>query len=200
MHAHHRIFAALLGVLLVLPGCASGSAGKGAHPSSPFAGNDPRLFEDGVDLVGDPDGLSGQWADDWSNEMRDRVSRSDLVALVTVNTLRTDINPEQHTTHWLVVGVDDVLKGGAGSKELSLASSQDELGFDSVDRERSTILRRPLLLLAKWVKQPNGEVRPAWHLASASQQVVAVVRSHLGGDIGAPKTIIETHEFQSDKR
>jgi hypothetical protein len=186
-------------VLAALTLGACGTAGSAAKPSSPFTDNDTRLFESGVDTVGDPGQLTGRWADDWTNEMRERVARSDFVALVTVNTVRTDINPEQHTTHWLVVGVDDVLKGGAGKRELSLPSPQDALGFESVDRERGTILRRPLLLLAKWVAEPGGEVRPAWHLAPASKEVLAVVRSHLGGDgdSTASNTKIETIEYKS---
>jgi hypothetical protein len=182
-------------VLTLTLGC--GTAGSAAKPSSPFTDNDTRLFESGVDMVGDPAELTGRWADEWSNEMRERVARSDFVALVTVNMVRTDISPEQHTTHWLIVGVDDVLKGGSGNRELSLASPQDALGFESVDRQRGTILRRPLLLLAKWVAEPSGEVRPAWHLAPASKQVLAVVRSNLGGagDANSSKTKVETFEY-----
>jgi hypothetical protein len=196
MHAPRSHFIRVLSLItLILGSC--GTAGTAAKPSSPFTSGDTRLFESGVDMVGDPAGLTGRWADDWSNEMRERVARSDFVALVTVNTVRTDISPEQHTTHWLVVGVDDVLKGGAGSHELSLPSPDDALGFESVDRERGTILRRPLLLLAKWVAQPGGEVRPAWHMAPASKEVVAVVRAHLGGDSEAANTKIETHEYDS---
>jgi hypothetical protein len=190
--SHPHLAFVFLGLAL---GC--GTASSAAKPSSPFTDNDTRLFESGVDMVGDPAELTGRWADDWSNEMRERVARSDFVALVTVNTVRTDISPEQHTTHWLIVGVDDVLKGGSGNRELSLASPQDALGFESVDRERGTILRRPLLLLAKWVAEPSGHVRPAWHLAPASQQVLAVVRSNLGG-AGAStgsKTKVETIEY-----
>jgi hypothetical protein len=194
MRASHSQLAIVF--LALTLGCC-GTAGSAARPSSPFTDNDTRLFESGVDMVGDPAELTGRWADDWSNEMRERVARSDFVALVTVNTVRTDISPEQHTTHWLIVGVDDVLKGGSGNRELSLASHQDALGFESVDRERGTILRRPLLLLAKWVAEPSGEVRPAWHLAPASKEVLAVVRSNLGGagDSTGSKTKIETIEY-----
>jgi hypothetical protein len=186
-------------VLAALTLSCCGTAGSAAKPSSPFTDNDTRLFESGVDMVGDPAELTGRWADEWSNEMRERVARSDFVALVTVNTVRTDITPEQHTTHWLVVGVNDVLKGGSNNRELSLPSPQDALGFDSVDRERGTILRRPLLLLAKWVAEPDGAVRPAWHLAPASKEVLAVVRSHLGGegDSTHSKTKLETIRYDS---
>jgi hypothetical protein len=194
MHPRLNVLASAI-ALFLLANC--GGSGSAVRPTSAFTDQDTRLFEDGLDLVGDPDGLTGRWADDWSNEMRDRVERSDFVALVTVNTLRTDIDPEQQTTHWLLVGIDDVLKGRDKAREISLASPQAAIGFQSVDRERATILRKPLVLLAKWVAQPNGGVRPAWHLAPASREVVAAVRSHLQIEAPPPSTIVETHESDS---
>jgi hypothetical protein len=139
---------------------------------------DQTLFEDGVDMVGYPAGLSGRWADDWGNELRDRVQRSDVIALLTVNTFRTDVSPAKRSTHWLVTEVGDVLKGEYQG-ELSLASSDDALGFDSVERERSGLLRKPLVLFAKWVRDDTGLVRARWHLATASQDIVHAVRAQI---------------------
>jgi hypothetical protein len=173
-------------------GCGTSSGARGRVVSSPFTDADKQLFADSVDLVGDPEGLTGRWADDWAVEMRDRVQRSDFVAMVTVNTLRTEIDPSKHTTHWLLANVNDVWKGGLGDDELALPSSDDSLGFESVDRERTGILRRPLLVLGKWTRAPGGELRPHWHLAIASQQVLAVVRGHLAKNTPAPpRTIVE---------
>jgi hypothetical protein len=177
MRAHLSL---MFGFALASVGCGTAaSTGNVMHPSSPFTEADAQLFENGVDLVGDPQALTGRWADDWASELSSRIQRSDLIALLTVNTLRTDTNPQEHTTHWLVGDVGDVLKGVRGEEELSLATADDSLGFDSVDRERANILRKPMLVLAKWVKDPNGTVRARWHMASASPQVVAAVRNQL---------------------
>jgi len=182
----------VVAVVLGLLGCGSASqAVKVQRPSSPFTATDAQLFPDGIDLVGDPAGLTGRWADEWATEMRDRVQRSDLVALVTVNTLRTDISPEQRTTYWLEAQVKDVLKGTFGADELSLPSSDEDTGFESVDQKRSSVLRRPLIVLAKWEQQASGEVRARWHVAPASKEVVAAVRAHLRHEAPAPSTIIE---------
>src|SRR5215471_9682613 len=94
-----------------LGACAGQSNTTAARVTSPFTATDSKLFDDGVDLVSDPDGLGGRWAEDWNTEMRDRVQRSDLIALVTVTTLLTDIDPEGHTTHRLVVHIDKSMKG-----------------------------------------------------------------------------------------
>jgi hypothetical protein len=175
-------FAAALGVfaLFLGSGCATtGAAGAGVRPSSPFTPEDGHLFEDGVDLVGNPEALSGKWAEDWSNEMRDRVVRSDFIARVTVNTLRSDVDPQQHTTHWLISNVDEVLTGKLSTRELAFASSDETPGFGGIERERDNILHRPMLVLGKWAELENGEVRPHWHMALASNQVVAVVKQLL---------------------
>jgi hypothetical protein len=172
-------------------GCA-GSRGpvNTPSPSSPFLESDKALFEDGVDLIADPEGLSGRWAEDWSRELHDRVERSDLIALLTVNTLSTDVSPEQSSTHRLVADVGDVLKGKYQG-ELALASSEDSIGFDSVDRERGNILKRPLIVFAKWVRDDVGVVRPRWHLAVGSKSVVDAVRLEIAGERPDSQTVIE---------
>lgn len=178
---------------LLLVSCASGGASNAGRPTSPFLESDGPLFEDGVDLVGDPSNLSGKWADDYANELRDRVNRSDLIALLTVNTVRSDVSPSDHTTHWLIAQVGDVFKGKFEG-ELSLASSDDALGFDSVDRERGNILKRPLVVFAKWANDPStGGVRAHWHLAAGTRDVVDAVRMQIAGGPKATQTEIIEH-------
>jgi hypothetical protein len=182
----------LIGTVL-LASCASGGASKAIRPTSPFLESDAPLFEDGVDLVGDPSSLSGKWAEDYAIELRDRVNRSDLIALLTVTTVRSDVSPSGHTTHWLVAQVGDVFKGKYEG-ELSLASSDDAIGFDSVDRERGNILKKPLVVFAKWTKDPTtGAVRPHWHLAAGTRDVVDAVRLQISGAPPPTQTEIIEH-------
>ena len=172
-------------------GCASAGGVSGLHrPSSPFMEADKLLFEDGVDMIGEPDGLSGRWAEDWSTELRDRVNRSDLIAVLTVNTLRTEVSPDQRTTHWLVAEVGDVLKGQYEG-ELGLAASEDAIGFDTVERERTNILHKPMVVFAKWVADDVGVVRAHWHLAPATKNITSAVRMSLAGGQPAKTEIIE---------
>lgn len=162
-------------------GCASVGGVSGAHvPSSPFMEADKLLFEDGVDLIGEPDGLSGRWAEDWATELRDRVERSDLIAILTVNTLRTEVSPDKRHTHWLVADVGDVLKGQYDG-ELGLPSMETSIGFSTVERERANILHRPMVVFAKWVADEAGVVRAHWHLAPATKNIVSAVRLSLAG-------------------
>jgi hypothetical protein len=177
-------------------GCASGGGTPPViHPSSPFLESDALLFEDGVDMIGDPEGLTGRWADEWATSLSDRATRSDLIALMTVNTLRSDVSPEQRTTHWLVAQVGDVFKGKYEG-ELSLSSSDEAIGFDSVDREKSNVLHKPMVVFAKWVLEQDGSVRAHWHLALGSRNIVDAVRMQLGAKPDSSKTTIIEHTSQ----
>ena len=196
MIAHVRGLIAL--GLVALSGCgAAAGSSKALQPSSPFTADDAKLFQGGIDLVGQPAGLDGRWADDWAQDMRARVQRSDLVALVKVDTLRTDITPEQHTRYWLDAEVKDVWKGTFDAHQLSLPTSQDDAGFESVDQKRNTVLNQPLIVLAKWEMQPNGQVRPRWFVTLASDEVVATVRAHLHRDTPDSNRVIERHYTSS---
>lgn len=184
-------------VALLYVGCATTSATRQSPvPSSPFVETDSALFEDGVDMVGYPAGLSGRWADDWARELQNRVRRSDVIALLSVTTLRTDVSPENRSTQWLVAEVGDVLKGEYEG-ELGLASSEDDRGYASVERERVGLMRKPLIVFAKWVNDDTGAVRPRWHLARATDDIIEGVHAQLTRDREAPKTV-KTVEYIHD--
>lgn len=181
----------LIASLLVwAAGCATTGTRNVMSPSSPFTDDDGALFDDGVDMVGYPAGLSGRWADDWISGLRNRTERSDLIAELTVTTVRTDTSPEQRVTHWLVADVGDDLKG-TYEGELGLASSSDELGFESVDRARTGLLeKQPLILFAKWVKDDAGTVRARWHLVRAGEDIAKAVRAQIDRTRGPQRQTI----------
>jgi hypothetical protein len=179
-----------LSTVLMLCACA-GSAAGGAHVESPFTDADAKLFEDGVDFLADPDALAGRWAVDWETEMRGRVAASDLLAVVTVTALRTDIDPQQRTTYRLVAKASDVWKGQAPSDDLSLSVSQDAVGFSSVDGDRGRILNQQFLVFVKWYVNPSGTVSAHWHLSTASALVLTRVRAHLERQTPSHRTIIK---------
>jgi hypothetical protein len=178
--------------------CGGKNTTTPAVPTSPFTEQDLKLFDDGVDLVADPDALAGRWADDWNVEMRDRVERSDLIALLEVSTLLTDTDPEGHTTHRLVVKLDKILKGRPPAMELNLSSAADAVGFPTVDSNKGRLLHMNLLVLLKWVEQSDGSVSSHFHLASSSDKVVSRVVAHIARDKPQERTVIERH-YDSSK-
>jgi hypothetical protein len=181
----------------VLIGCGKPSAVP-ARPTSPFTEADTKLFDDGVDLVSDPEGLAGKWADDWNLDMRERVRRSDLIAVVTVETLRSDIDPEGRTTHRLLVEVGRVMKGKQPGDELDLASADAATGYATIDTNKGRLLHMELLALIKWVAEPDGTVSSHFHLASASENVLSRVHAHIERDRPQNRTVIE-RRYDSSK-
>jgi hypothetical protein len=182
----------------LLGACGGKSTTAPARPTSPFTETDLKLFDDGVDMVADPDALGGRWAEDWNNEMLDRVQRSDLIALVEVTTLLTDTDPEGHTTHRLVVHVEKVMKGKPPEDEINLSSPSAAAGFPSVDSNKGRFLHMRFLGLLKWVEQPDGSVTSHFHLASSADKVVSRVRAMMEKDQPQERTIIE-RRYDSSK-
>src|SRR5690349_7765110 len=91
----------LLAAATVLTACG-GAQEPVAVVTSPFTSEHAAVFEDGLDLVRDPRVLEGQWLSSWEDEIDRRVTLSDVVALVTVRTLRTDVDLDQRRTYRLV--------------------------------------------------------------------------------------------------
>lgn len=180
-----------------LSGCGK-PASVPARPTSPFTEADTKLFDDGVDLVSDPEGLAGKWADDWNLDMRERVKRSDLIALVTVQTVRSDTDPEGRTTHRLLAEIDRVIKGKQPSDELDLATADSATGYATMETNKGRLLHAQFLALIKWVAAPDGSVSSHFHLASASQNVVSRVHAHIERDRPQERTVIE-RRYDSSK-
>jgi hypothetical protein len=188
----------LLGIGVCLAACGGSSSTTPARPTSPFTATDLRLFDDGVDLVSDPDGLGGKWADDWNIDMRDRVERSDLIALVTVNTLLTDTDPEGHVAHRLVVQVGTSMKGLPPANEINLSSPDSAAGFPTVDTNKNRLLHMRLLCLLKWYEEPDGSVSSHFHLVSDADAIISRVQAHIERETPQNRTIIE-RRYDSSK-
>src|SRR5688500_14437220 len=94
----------LVGSLLLVLACGGSSAAPKTAP--PLTEEQSKSFEDGIDFVASLEGIEGKWRDEWDKELQVRVGSADLIALVTVRTLRTDTDPEQKVTHRLHARVD----------------------------------------------------------------------------------------------
>ena len=158
--------------ILAVSVAACGSASPAVEPTSEFTEAHALAFEDGIDVVGDPEALEGRWRDEWSRELQMRVADADLLAIVTVKTIRTDTNLDRESTYRLIVDVNRVLLGQPPRGELSLASSQRSRGFASVDANIRRVLDQRFVAYIKWYLNEHGTVAPHWHLAPATDAVV----------------------------
>ena len=164
---------AYTGFAVTLLGACGGSS-EGQRPAHvpALSAEDRALFEDGIDFVADPEVLEGRWRDDWSRELDQRVRRSDIVARVTINTVRTDTDLDRRVTLRLLPEADHTYVG-TFPEDLALLSREGEPGFGTVEGNERRILNHPFILFLKW-DQPDADqnVVPRWHLSPAEEPVV----------------------------
>lgn len=168
----------LLAPVLVIAACG-GPQETVAVVSSPFTSEHEAIFEDGIDLVRDPRVLEGQWLSSWEDELARRVGFADVVALVTIQTLRTDLDLERRRTYRLITHVDRVYLGERVGEEIVLTVREGEGGFGTVETNEGQLLDRQYIVFLKWAEDAEGVVRARWHLSPATDQVATRVRSAL---------------------
>ncbi|MFW5921418.1 MAG: hypothetical protein ACOCUS_06215 [Polyangiales bacterium] len=169
------LIASVLGVAMVISLAACGSSQPEVRQVTEFTEQDAELFEDGVDLIADPEQLEGRWRKEWSRELDLRVRRAEFVGLVTVHTLRTDIDPERRSTYRLLVEVDKELLGEAPD-ELTLTVHEGQGGFGTIHGNDRRILNQPFVAFLKWYRTDEGGIAPHWHLAPAAEPVAERVK------------------------
>jgi len=159
----------LLLALLAAPACGGGTTE--VH-LSPFTAEHAEVFEDGVDFVADPENLEGRWREDWSRDLDRRVTWADVIAMVTIRTLRTDTDPDRQTTFRLIAEAGRELLGDI-PEEVELKVHQHEVGFGTVEGNHRQILDQEFIAFLKWYETENGDVAAHWHLSPGSDPVVS---------------------------
>lgn len=164
-------------VVLSAAACA-GSDKRVAQPGE-FTVQHAALYDDGVDLIEDPDSLSGRWRSDWEVELDQLLDDADLVALGKVTTLREEINPEGRATYHLLFRVDRAYQGKPRGKEISLASREGAAGYASVQQYREHVIERELIAFVRYAVNPTtGAVSPHFHLMPPSDAVSRGIQRH----------------------
>ena len=162
---------ALLFAVLFLGGCGAATTVAGAN-AAPFTAETRALFEDGVDFVADPGVLDGQWRENWARELDERVSEADIVARVTVHTVRTDTDLDRRTTYRLLVNEDQAYLGSLPA-DIQLTTDEAAPGFGTVSGNERRILNQPFVLFLKWERPLDAAAAlPRWHLSPSTEPVV----------------------------
>lgn len=151
---------ALLALAFALIAAACGGAQTGPVISSPFERRDAQLFDDGLDLMEDPDSLHGQWRSDWEAELTERVERSDAIVEGEVLAVHTDIDPDKRTSYRVVLDIRQVHRGNMAKGEHSLVAQEGSLGYRSLAGNPERVLRRQFVAFIKYAEAPG---RPIAH-------------------------------------
>jgi hypothetical protein len=189
----------VLSMLLMLVASCGAPPVTVATVSSPMTPELEPLFENGVDLVRDPRVLEGAWLESWEDELDRRTGHSDVIALVTIETLRTDVDLERRRTFRLIGRVDRTLLGANVGSEIVFVVRETQAGFGTVETNERSILDGQFVAFVKWARdESDGEVRARWHLSPATDAVSSRVRSQLGARRNAseddPRRRVIVHE------
>ena len=161
-------------LLTVCAGCGAHSAAA-SRSSVPLSAREQMLFEDGADLLENPDVLQGSWKADYDRELDERIAASDLVAVGVVTNVRSDLDPDGKTNFRLIFSVERSLAGEADSKELSLTSLDGSAGSSSIRDDRAKLLQRPMVVFVKYGAGSDGAATAHFHLALRSKSIEARV-------------------------
>jgi len=165
--------------LLFLLACGGSKPQTQAGP--PLTAEQQKVFDDGVDFVAMLEGLEGRWLDDWTQDLSHRVQHADLIALVTVRTLRTDTDPQQRVTYRLNAEVTKTLVGEPKGKEIELAVDEDDTGFPTVHDNLGRIVDQSFVAYVK-----RGPDKLRWHLSPASEAIVVQTQAQITAFARAP--------------
>lgn len=166
---------------LLLVGCG-GSSEPVRTNVEPFTAAHEPLFENGVDMVRDPEGLDGAWLRTWEDELDRRVTMADVVALVTIRTLRTDVDLDRRETFRLVAHPERVYLGEEqlADEDLLLSVAEGEGGYGTVANNERRLLDAQFIAFVKWKRDADtDELVPRWHLSPATEPVATRVRALL---------------------
>jgi len=149
-------------------GCAGASR---SAPATEFRPADVALFDNAVDLVDAPVIVEGAW----SGGFERRVGRADLIAVVRVASLSSDL-VKRRSTYRLTASVRERLKGSSAN-EIVLRVHDDDPGYQSVRVNEERLLREPFIAFVKWEGDPKSpDLIAHWHLSPDS----AAVRDKIG--------------------
>ena len=179
------------GWLALASGCAAPV--EGIRVSSPFTSRDADLFDDAADFLKDATGLEGAWAEGWKNDLHGRSTGADVVAVVKISTIISDVDLQQRKGVRLMPDAVRALRGTL-PPETGLRVSQGRPGFVSVDRNRTQLMGETMVLFVKWYEAEDKSIAAHWHLSPASEQVLAQVEEALGMREKGSSHIVIHHE------
>ena len=167
-------------------GCAGASSNV---PATDYRSSDASLFDNAVDLVEAPVIVEGEW----SGAFERRVGRADLIAVVRVESLSSDL-VKRRSAYRLTVTVEERLKGGS-STEIVLRVRDDEPGYPTVRVNEDWLLHHPSVAFIKWESDPGSpELIAHWHLSPGSDAVRDKIEFLLRQPAKDPHTEVEVLE------
>jgi hypothetical protein len=188
------VLACAVALALAGGGCG-GSKPGGPDPEYPLTPQQAALFDDGVDMLETPEALQDTWRSDWDRETHERIAQSDQIVLGDVTTVRTQEDPGQAVSYYVVISVKRTLFGSPAGHELVLTARESAAGYGQLAEQRDRLLRKSVVAFVKYAKE--GElIVPHFHLAMPSQAVFAAIEQQNKNSGNEVRIITHTQDSQ----
>ena len=152
---------------LFMTGCAGGF--KAGNPWDPKEG---RLFDDGIDMVKDLGGLSGEFAYKAEEELNARVNLSDTVAVVSIQAIQTNKDIDNNEVKRIETSVVNLLHGQNIGETIVLSSEKSALGHALILRHEHR-LTGEFICFIRWFENDDHTIGSHFHLSPNSSQLRA---------------------------
>ncbi len=126
-------------------------------------------FDDSVDFTMNPDSLSGQWMYSYRLELEGRVSLSDYIVALRVQSVSVEEDNDGRQIKGLNAVIEKSVKGTFPGKALTLTVPDDQRGFDSFSEDDPRLTDRVFLAFLRLYKGEEDKVGIHWHLSPLSK-------------------------------
>ena len=179
--------------LVTLVACAT--AGLDVSTLPRLGADDRKLFDDGVDMVGDPDAMGGTWLAQWESELSQRLEQSDIIVLGAFHTVRTTVDLDHHATHRLIMKVERAFFGELDD-DLTLSSHHDAIGHEAIGRHRDQLLNGKFVAFVRRFRGEHDQVELHFRLLPASDSLMRRLDEHFESERANIKRIRVTQPAQ----
>ncbi len=170
----------LVGTWLAAPlysGCRINQIDLGA----PWESRETPFFDDGVDLVEDPQSLSGEWGFRQQNWLDGRIQLADSIAIVDIQTIQTKVDATGRQFKSLHIVVAEQLYGKNPTKDVSLQSPETAPGYPLILRHERHLQGR-FIAFVRWFRTGEDTAEAIghhFHLSPASEALLAEVKPRI---------------------
>jgi hypothetical protein len=136
------------------------------------------VFDDGIDVVDDPEKLSGEWAFRARQDLDARSNLADLVAVVNITSVQTTKDVDGTEARRIDTRVMSILYGTTPDKTLVLKSSSTALGNSLIIRHEGR-LSGEFIVFLRWFEQEDGTIGHHFHCSPSSPAILENVRKYV---------------------
>lgn len=184
MNARRSLAAVVFPLLVaasVAPGCAS-TGGNGRVTARPFPAELGRHFDDGADYIENVEELGGRVAAEWRTSIDTLAREADLIVVVHVETVTgADDAASSRNYRLTALARGGPLRGTVARDGIvDLRTEEGAAGYNTIRGNYTRLQSRNFLLFARYYNDPEGVVRPRWHLTPDTPAAQQRARDAIG--------------------